>query len=197
VALIRNARNKLRRKPKRKLAVRRPENIAATKAGVPVLPGTLHASLGSGCPLRRFAAYDPAAERIIANASCRAIAAAAAERPGAPASEMLAHRNHSGFTVPRRPWGSSRRLPVVRSRAVRPGAAVSSADQPRRGMQRCRGIQQVQPAPDLPTTAVDLNPPMGQSRACRRSPPRRSARGPLTARRRLPGRRGQTSPLPH
>lgn len=78
VPLMRKAKAKDGRKPKRKWAIRLPRDIAADKPGGLVQLDTVHLSLGSGSPVRQFTAYCPIAKWTVAKAYRRATASAAA-----------------------------------------------------------------------------------------------------------------------
>jgi len=78
VPLLRRAKTKYTRKPKRTWAVRLPRDIAAAKPGGLVQLDTVHLSLGAGSPVRQFTAYCPRAKWTVAKAFRRATAAAAA-----------------------------------------------------------------------------------------------------------------------
>lgn len=158
VPLLRKARNKMVRKPKRKWAVRLPKDIAATKPGGLVQLDTVHLSLGPGNPVRQFTAYCPVAKWTVAKAYRRATAAAASMFLDKLQAEMP-------FEVEAiQVDGGSEFMAEFEDACQRRGLKLyvlpPKSPQMNGGVERCNGAWRYEfyAAYDLPTTVEQLNP---------------------------------------
>jgi putative transposase len=158
VPLIRKARNKMVRKPKRKWAVRLPSNITADKPGGLVQLDTVHLSLGAGSPVRQLTAYCPIAKWTVAKAYRRATAAAASMFLDKLAAEMP-------FKVEAiQVDGGSEFMAQFETECQRRGLKLyvlpPKSPQINGAVERCNGAWRYEfyAAYDLPTTVEELNP---------------------------------------